>query len=210
MLKSSLKAVMIFGIAAVVSTQASLVNVNIESYSDGYYSILNGVGASFAQSFVGQTVSGTDLIGNATAPLTLNTTGNNLWVQNWTGSNSILSQPGNQAPLAILLDSDANQLSWRMGYANNPGMQLTLNFYNNNGQVVETQEVSLLSGYNDYSIATSSAFKGLAIFNNNDAAGLRFQNFSYNTVPVATPEPSTLALFGFGLFSLIGLRLRRK
>jgi len=50
-------------------------------------------------------------------------------------------------------------------------------------------------------------FRGLTIFDNNDAAGLRFQNISYNAV-ASTPEPAYLPVAGL---LLIGLRfIRRK
>jgi len=185
---------------------ATTVNVDLSGAASGTSIIAPG--ASFAQTFAGQTVAGTGITGSPTNPLTLSPSGF-LEVAFWNpgvsaASNSILPQPGNQAPLSVLLDSNAYSVTWTMGYADSSG-PIDVDFFDASGNLVSFVSVSLLPGYAVYSFSGSGVFRGFTIFDDNDPAGLRFQNFSYNPVP----EPTSLLLLGTALMGLVP-RLRKK
>ena len=184
-----------------VPAQAAIVNVDLSGAASGSY--IDGGGADFAQAFFGQTVVGTGIVGAPTGPLTLNPSGGLLSVAYWDGSNSILPQPNNQAPLSILLESAANAIGWRMGSADG-GTSVTIDFFDAAGGLVHTAVQTLVYGYNDYFFSGFGTFAGLTIRDNNDSAGLRYQNFSYDAVPI----PGAVWLLGSGLLGLVGLRRR--
>ena len=173
-------------------------------------STVTGVGASFAQTFAGQTVSGIGITGSPTNPLTLQAAGTievtlfNPVVS--AASNSLLSQPGNAAPLSILLGSDADSFNWTMGSGD--GGSVTANFFSLAGALVFSQTFSGLSGYANFALAGLPTYHGITFKDNNDPAGLRFQNMSYNAV--AVPEPSTWAMMAAGLAVAGALGARRR
>jgi hypothetical protein len=187
---------------------AAIVNVDLSGATTG--TTITAPGASFAQTFAGQTVSGTGVTGSPSSPLALQAAGT-LDVVPWDpgvspASNSILSQPGNQGPLSILLNSDADGITFTSGSADG-GDPISLRFFDANGTLVNSLSPVLTAGYAVYNFSSLPVFHGLTIFDNNDEAGLRFQNISYNAV-AATPEPAYLPAAGL---LLIGLRfLRRK
>jgi len=49
----------------------------------------------------------------------------------------------------------------------------------------------------------------LTFFNNNDPAGVRFTEMSYNSVTSSVPEPATVGTLIGGLILLVGLARRR-
>jgi hypothetical protein len=191
------------------SSLAHAVNVDLSGAVTG--TVINAPGASFAQTFAGQTVVGTGLSGTPTGPLSLLASGS-LTVANFdpvvsAASNSILPQPGNSAPLAVLLDQDADSIGWTMGSAQPPS-SVKIDFFSASGTLVNSVTQALSSGYNVYNFSGLGTFKGLSIYDNNDPAGLRFQNFTYNAVGDGrVPDSgSSLALLGVGLFLLATLR----
>ena len=106
-------------LAACLPVTAATVNVNLSGAIAG--TTITAPGASFAQRFAGQTVSGTGITGSPSSPLALQAAGT-LDVAAWDpgvspASNSILSQPGNQGPLSILLDSNADGITFTSGSA---------------------------------------------------------------------------------------------
>jgi len=197
-------------LAASLPVTAATVNVNLSGAVAG--TTITAPGASFAQRFAGQTVSGTGITGSPSSPLALQAAGT-LDVVSWDpgvspASNSILSQPGNQGPLSVLLDSNADSITFTSGSAEG-GDPISLRFFDANGALVDSLSPVLTAGYAVYNFSSLPVFHGLTIFDDNDDAGLRFQNFSYNAVAgAATPEPAYLPVAGL---LLIGLRfLRRK
>jgi hypothetical protein len=195
------------------ATSAFAANVDVDLSGATSGTLINGVGASFAETFAGQTVSGgSGISGSPTNPLTLAPSGI-LDVAFWDSgvspaSNSLLPEPDNQGPLSVLLASDANSIAFTSGSADG-GDSLSVDFFSATGALVSAQTLSLLSGYNVYSFSGVATFRGLTIFDDVDSSGLRFQNFSYNSVSGSTPEPSTWAMLVLG-FAGIGLAALRR
>ncbi len=195
-------------LAACLPVAAATVNVDLSGATTG--TSITASGASFAQTFAGQTVSGTGITGSPSSPLALQPAGT-LLVAAWDpgvspASNSILSQPDNQGPLSILLDSNADSITFTSGSADG-GDSISLRFFDANGALVNTLTPTLNPDYAIYSFSGLPVFRGLTIFDDNDLAGLRFQNISYNAVAgAATPEPAYLPVAGL---LLIGLRFLR-
>lgn len=191
------------------SSVSSAVNVDLSGAATG--TIINAPGASFAQTFTGQSVVGVGLSGSPSGPLSLQAAGS-LSVAFFdpgvsAASNSILPQPNNSAPLAVLLDQAADSITWTMGSAQPPS-SVTIDFFSASGTLVNSVTQALSSGYNVYNFSGLGTFKGLSIYDNNDPAGLRFQNFSYNAAGGGSvPDSgSSLALLGAGLLLLATLR----
>jgi hypothetical protein len=201
--------------AAVVlggAAQGAIVNIDLSGASSG--ATINGGGADFAQIFAGQSVAAnTGISGTPSAPLTLQGAGNILVAFFNPGvspaANSLLSQPDNQGPLSVLLDSNADSFGWTMG-SSNSGSTVTVDFFDLAGNVVGTQTVNMGADYQNYLLTGLNTYRGLTFYNNNDPSGVRFQNMFYNALDNnGVPEPATLALVAFGLAGAAGLRRRR-
>lgn len=198
-------------LALAAPATAATVLIDLSGATTG--TIVTGTNATFAQRFAGQTVAGTGLTGTPTNPLALSAAGS-ISVAFFdpvvsAASNSLLSQPGNVAPLSVLLGSLANSFTFTMG-SSDPGSTVDVRAFDANGGLTGSTTVNMLSGYNIYTLTGLGNFKGLSFFNNNDPAGVRFQNMSYNSVAVgAIPEPATwgLMLAGFGI---VGGVMRRR
>jgi hypothetical protein len=118
-----------------------------------------------------------------------------------------LPQPGNAAPLSLLLAGPADSLSWTMGYGDGGSIQALL--FGSSGNLIDTILFSGLGGYSNFNISGRGIFSGVTFTNNTDGAGLRFQNFSYNSVTPPVPEPQTYAMLLVGL-GIIGFMARRR
>ncbi len=194
-------------LVACLPVTAAIVDVDLSGAIAG--TTITAPGASFAQTFAGQTVSGTGITGSPSSPLALQAAGT-LDVAPWDpgvspASNSILSQPDNQGPLSILLNSNADAITLTSGSAEG-GDPINLRFFDANGALVDSFSQILTAGYAVYNFSSLPVFRGLTIFDDNDAAGLRFQNISYNAV-ASTPEPAYLPAVGL---LLVGLRFFRR
>jgi hypothetical protein len=189
------------------SASAAVVNIDLSGAATG--TLINGVGGDFAQTFAGQTVNGAGIDGAPTNPLTLAAAGEitvaffNPGVS--PASNSLLSQPGNAAPLSLLLDSNADSIEFTAGFFDSGSV--TADFFTANGTLLGSRTFSG-SGYQVFSASGLGTFRGLTFRDNNDGAGLRFMNFSYNTVDARVPEPATWGLMILG-FGLAGAAVRR-
>lgn len=195
--------------ASLAALPATAATVNIDLSGSVTGTTINGVGADFAQTFVGQTVSGTGVTGSPTGPLTLQPAGS-ITVDFFNpgvspASNSLLSQPGNAAPLSVLLDSLANSFNWTMGSAI-AGSTVLASLFDDNGALVASQSIVMQSGYALYSFSGLGNFRGITFSNNNDPSGVRFMNMSYNSVTAAVPEPASLALVALGLIAAASRR----
>ena len=187
---------------------AVMVDIDLSGAASG--SLIDAPGASFAQAFVGQTVVGTGIVGSPSNPLTLDGAGGWIDVAFWdpgvsAASNSLLSQPGNAAPLSVLLDGLADSFNFTMG-SSDAGSSITAAFFSSTGALVGSQTIFMGSGYNLYSLSGVGTFAAITFYDNNDSAGVRFQNMSYNAV---VPEPGTWALMLGGL-AVAGTIARRR
>lgn len=193
-------------VALSVPGWSSTVSIDLSGAVTG--TVVSGVGASFAETFAGQTiVGGTGISGSPTNALTLLGSGT-LDVAFFGSSNSILPEPGNQGPLSILLGSNANSFTWTMGFGNPPS-SISVSLFAANGSLVNSSVLSILDGYNVYTLSGLGTFRGLTFFNNNDPAGVRFTEMSYNSVTSSVPEPATVGTLIGGLILLVGLARRR-
>ncbi|HBX61318.1 MAG TPA: hypothetical protein DEG65_15500 [Methylophaga sp.] len=70
----------------------------------------------------------------------------------------------------------------------------------------------MLEGYNKYSISGLGAFAGITFRDNNDPAGVRYMDMSYNSVVGVSevPIPAAAFMFAPALLGLMGLRRRAK
>ena len=180
------------------------INIDLSGATTG--TLITAPGGSFAQTFAGQSVSGIHLTGSPTAPLTLLPSGI-LTVEFFNGTNTILPQPGNTAPLSLLLDQAANSITWTMGFGNPPS-SVKIDFFADNGSLVNSITQSILVGYNTYSYSGFGNFEGLSISDNNDPFGLRFYNFSYT--PGVPDGGSSAGLLALSVIALAGFAKRLK
>ncbi|MBL0151142.1 MAG: hypothetical protein IPP87_21750, partial [Ideonella sp.] len=135
---------------------------------------INGIGADFTQSFLGQSVSGTSLTGAPTNPLTLQASGT-ITVASFDpgvspAGNSLLSQPGNLAPLAVLLDTLADSFD-RPWVLHPQASTILASLYDGAGALVGSQSIVMINGYGLYSLSGLGSFRGIAFSNNNDPSG---------------------------------------
>lgn len=191
------------------AAQATVIDIDLSGATTG--TSITAPGASFATSFAGQTVSGNTLSGGPTGPLSLVASGS-LTVDSFNPScsgcdsgNSILPQPGNLAPLSILLDSSADSFELVMGSASS-GSTVEIDFFDSMGAVVNSITQVYSSGYNMYSYSGFGLFSGISFHSNNDPAGVRYMDMAYNSV-ASVPESGSLALLGLGL---VGLTIARR
>lgn len=199
-------------IALASPATAATVVIDLSGAATG--TIVTGTNATFAQRFAGQTVAGSSLTGTPTNPLTLSAAGTinvdffNPGVS--PASNSLLSQPGNAAPLSVLLGSLANSFTFTMG-ASNAGSTIDVLAFGANGGLTGSTTIVMGNAYNIYTVSGLGDFQGLSFLNNNDPAGVRFQNMSYESVAPggAVPEPATWAMMIVG-FGSVGGAMRRR
>jgi hypothetical protein len=197
-------------LASATFASAAVVDVDLTGATSG--TVIDGVGASFAGTFAGQTISG--VTGSPTGPLSL-LASNLLSVAFWNpgvspGSSSILPQSNNQGPLSILLDSLASALTFTAGSGDGSTTSFDIAFFRADGSLIQTVNQIINAGYSIYSFNSPSDFAGVTIFNNNDGAGLRYQNFSYETADIATiPLPAGGLLLVSGIGALVAARRRK-
>lgn len=199
--------------AATLAAPAAATTTNIDLSGATGGTTIVAPGASFSQTFSGQSVSGgTGISGAPTGPLSLAPGGTILVADFNPGvspdSNSLLSQPDNQGPLSVLLDTLANSFSFTMG-SSDAGSTVDIRAFDAFGALTGSTTLTMLSGYNIYNLNGLGTFKGLTFFNNNDPSGVRFQNMSYNSVGGAVPEPASWAMMLLG-FGAVGLAVRRR
>ena len=163
-------------VVATAPVAAATINVDLSGASGG--STITGIGASFTQSFTGQTVVGTGVTGAPTGPLSLSASGS-ITVAFWSpgvsaGSNSLLSQPNNGAPLAMLLDGNtANSITFTAGSWG--GGSVDVLGFAADGSLTGSTTISG-SDYQVFTVSGIGNFAGILFTNNSDPSGLRFQN----------------------------------
>ena len=170
-------------------------------------SLIDADGASFSQTFTGQTASGSGISGSPTGSLSLAPSGT-ISVASYNSANSLLSPSNNQGPLSILFDFNADSFSWVMG-SSVAGSNVAADLFSNNGSLINTVLISMLEGYNKYSISGLGAFAGLTFRDNNDPYGVRYMDMSYNSVS-EVPIPAAAFMFAPALLGFMGLRRRAK
>lgn len=183
--------------ATAAPAMAATVNVDLSGAVSG--ATVNGVGASFAQGF-------------SFGPLALAPSGQiavaffNPGVS--AASNSLLSQPNNQAPLAMYLNgATANSVTFTAGSADGGSVMLT--GYNAAGVATGTFNLNFANGYSVYTVNSLGNFAGIQFSSTNDPAGVRYMNISYEAIRGGVPEPAawTMMIIGFGA---AGATLRSK
>jgi len=197
---------------ALIATPAAAVPIDLSGLANGSSgTLITAPGASFAQTFSGQTVAGTGITGTPTGPLTLAPAGT-IFVQFADplvspASNTLGSLPNFNSPLSILLDTLANSFTFTMG-SSTAGSTIDVRAFDAFGVLTGSTQIVMGTNYNIYTLNTLGNFRGLTFFNNNDPGGVRFQNMSYNAVGGAVPEPTTWLMLMIG-FAGIGLQIRR-
>src|SRR5215471_8907614 len=125
--KTDMKNIMLTGLITLLlcaPLSAATINIDLSGATTG--TLISVPGGSFASTFQGQSiVGGTGISGSPTNPLSLQAA-NTLDVAFFSpgvspNGNSILPEPGNQGPLSLLLASDADSLTWTMGFVDSPG-----------------------------------------------------------------------------------------
>lgn len=176
---------------------AATVNVDLSGATSG--ATVNGVGASFAQGF-------------SFGPLALAPSGG-ITVDFFNpgvspASNSLLSQPNNQAPLAMYLNgATANSVTFTAGSAS--GGSVTLTGYNAAGVATGNFLLNFNNGYDVYTVNGLGNFAGVQFSSTNDPAGVRYMNISYESVMGNVPEPATWLMLILG-FGAAGTAMRRR
>jgi PEP-CTERM motif len=185
-------------LAFVVPASAATVAVDLSGATTG--TTINAVNASFAQGFVPGSLT---LAPSGTIDVAPFSPGVS------PAGNSLLSQPNNQGPLAMFLAGNvANSITYTAGSAS--GGSYTVFGYDVAGNLTGSTLVNAGSGYNVFTVNGIGNFAGLLFGANDDPAGLRFMNFSYDTVASgAVPEPATWAMMIFG-FGIVGFAMRRR
>ncbi|MAX52118.1 MAG: hypothetical protein CMH22_09050 [Methylophaga sp.] len=188
--------------------------VDIDLSGAASSTLIDADGASFSQTFTGQTASGAGISGSPTGPLSLTPSGT-MSVAFWSpgcpgcdSGNSLLTPSSFQGPLSILFDFNADSFSWVMG-GSVAGSNVTVDLFSNNGSLINTVLISMLEGYYKYSISGLGAFAGLTFRDNNDPAGVRYMDMSYNSVS-EVPIPAAAFMFAPALLGFMGLRRRTK
>lgn len=204
-------ALLLTGVVISASAQAATVNIDLSGATTG--TLIVAPGASFSQTFAGQTVvAGTGISGSPTSPLSLAAAGT-ITVGFFSPGvsppgNSLLSQPSNQGPLSILFDSTADSLTFTMG-SSISGSTVDVRAFDALGALTGSTQIVMGNGYNIYNLSGLGNFRGLTFFNNNDPSGVRFMNLSYNSVADGVPEPASWAMMLAG-FGLAGAAMRRR
>ncbi len=188
------------GLVALIATatpaMAATVNVDLSGAVSG--ATVNGVGASFAQGF-----SFGPLALAPSGPITVAFFNPGVSA----ASNSLLSQPNNQAPLAMYLNgATANSVTFTAGSAS--GGSVTLTGYDAAGVATGAFLLNFNNGYDVYTVGGLGNFAGIQFSATNDPAGVRYMNFSYESIRGGVPEPAawTMLILGFGA---VGTALRR-
>lgn len=135
-------------------------------------------GASFSQIFAGETLSGPEVVGMPSNPLTLTTVGD-LIIESIGNIKTITSEITYNGPLSVLLNRDATSISFTMGHGQSPA-PVKIDFFASDGSLVHTVEQSIYNNYNTYHFKDFGAFRGFTIYCNDDPAGLRYYNFQYD------------------------------
>jgi hypothetical protein len=204
-------------IFSLFSFSAFAATVDIDLSGATTSTLIDADGASFSQTFTGQTASGSAISGSPIGPLSLTPSGTIRVVSfdpGCTGcdsGNSLLTPSSFQGPLSILFDFNADSFSWVMG-SSVAGSNVAADLFSNSGSLINTVLISMLEGYNKYSISGLGAFAGITFRDNNDPAGVRYMDMSYNSVVGVSevPIPAAAFMFAPALLGLMGLRRRAK
>jgi hypothetical protein len=193
--------------------EAAWVAVDLSAAVSG--ASITAPGARFGGSFVGQTVDGGLVDGAPTGPLDIAPSSFGLTVDVYDPGipasppgNGISPDPRGLSALAILLDDDADSLTFTAGEWVEGSVRAR--FYAADGALIATQTLTASLGYAMFSFTGLGRFRGV-LLDDNQNDGLHFLNFGYNALTGAPPqiaEPLPLALFGAGLLGLLALSRR--
>jgi hypothetical protein len=101
----------------------------------------------------------------------------------WFQSTGIDGSPSS-GPISILLDQEADEISWNMGSGH--GGSVAIDFFDADGNLVHTETVGPLpTCYGPYTFSGFGSFRGLTIHDNSDRYGMAFWGIEYEAAPTA-------------------------
>jgi hypothetical protein len=181
--------------------------------------LLTSGGATFAESFAGQSVDySTDfdalsadqnLVPGRDTSVTGSTVLSGLGSQGFSSTDlSQLDHATGEGSIAMIFDQDQSQLFFDLGGWESTAGNAYINFYRRDGSLIDALVLTSLTDIASFGFLLGTTEIAGFSFYNDDGGGLFIDNIGYTSTAASVPEPATLFLFGAGL-AITGARLRR-